>query len=319
MQAGDHPGRQGNDQLGHGAVVFPGQVVPLGQQVQRLLPAGGLEAGVAVSGAALGESGLHSDPAGEQTLLQRGVGLHRNAQLPAGGQELLFDAAGQQAVLLLNDIQLAVPAIAPDEIRRHVGRTNGADLALLLQLHHGLHGLLQRIEAEVRALPVGVQHIQVVGAQAAQAVLHVLNDALRREVPVDGGAVHDLVEHRRFMPPLQAAFGGEHHLVPVDVLQGLAHHGLAVVQAVDGRGVDPPDALLHSSLDGFDRKGIIVVAPPAAAADGPGAHAQKRHFDAAAANVQVFHIRFPPCQQCSPQWEPFIQRLASFVVFFAFL
>ena len=165
---------------------------------------------------------------------------------------------------------------------------------------------------------MGVQHIQVVGAQAAQAVLHVLNDALRREVPVDGGAVHDLVEHRRFMPPLQAAFGGEHHLVPVDVLQGLAHHGLAVVQAVDGRGVDPPDALLHSSLDGFDRKGIIVVAPPTAAADGPGAHAQKRHFDAAAANVQVFHIRFPPCQQCSPQWEPFIQRLASFVVFLLF-
>ena len=165
---------------------------------------------------------------------------------------------------------------------------------------------------------MGVQYIQVVCAQAAQAVLHVLDDALRREVPVDGGAVHDLVEHRRFMPPLQAAFGGEHHLVPVDVLQGLAHHGLAVVQAVDGRGVDPPDALLHSSLDGFDRKGIIVVAPPAAAADGPGAHAQKRYFDAAAANVQVFHIRFPPCQQCSPQWEPFIQRLASFVVFFAF-
>ena len=165
---------------------------------------------------------------------------------------------------------------------------------------------------------MGVQHIQVVCAQAAQAVLHVLNDALRREVPVDGGAVHDLVEHRRFVPPLQAAFGGEHHLVPVDVLQGLAHHGLAVVQAIDGRGVDPPDALLHSSLDGFDRKGIIVVAPPAAAADGPGAHAQKRYFNAAAANVQVFHIRFPPCQQCSPQWEPFIQRLASFVVFFAF-
>ena len=42
-----------------------------------------------------------------------------------------------------------------------------------------------------------------------------LNDALRREVPVDGGAVHDLVEHRCFVPPLQAAFGGEHHLVPV--------------------------------------------------------------------------------------------------------
>ena len=36
------------------------------------------------------------------------------------------------------------------------------------------------------------------------------------------------------MPPLQAALGGKHHLVAVDVLHGLAHHGLAVVQAVDG-------------------------------------------------------------------------------------
>ena len=99
---------------------------------------------------------------------------------------------------------------------------------------------------------MGVQHIQVVCAQTAQAVLHVLDDALRREVPVDGSAVHDLVEHRRFVPPLQAALGGKHHLVAVDVLHGLAHHGLAVVQAVDGSGVDPLDALLHSSLDGLD-------------------------------------------------------------------
>ena len=32
------------------------------------------------------------------------------------------------------------------------------------------------------------------------------------------------------------------------MLHGLAHHGLAVVQAVDGSGVDPLDALLHSKM-----------------------------------------------------------------------
>ena len=137
---------------------------------------------------------------------------------------------------------------------------------------------------------MGVQHIQMIGVQAAQAVLHILDDALCRQVAVNGGAVHDLVQHRCFMPPLQTALGGKHHLVAVDVLHGFAHHGLAVVQAVDGGGVDPLDALLHSSLDGLDGKAVVVVAPPGAAADGPGAHAQKRHLNAAFANIDVLHI-----------------------------
>ena len=290
MQARDHTGGQGNDQLCQRAVVFFGQVAPLCQHVQRLCPAGGLEAGVGVAGAALGIGGVHGHLAGQQALLQRRVCLHRNAQLPAGGQQLLFHAAGQQAVLFLNDVQLTILAVAADDVCGDIGCTDGTDLALLLQLHHGLHRLFQRVDAEIGALPVGVQHIQMIGVQAAQAVLHILDDALGRQVTVDGSAVHHLVQHRRLVPPLQTALGGKHHLVAVDVLHGLTHHGLAVVQAVDGSGVDPLDALLHSSLDGLYRQGVVVVAPPGAAADGPGAHAQKRHLNAAFANVDVLHI-----------------------------
>ena len=201
---------------------------------------------------ALGIGGFHSHLAGQQALLQRRVCLHGYAQLLAGRQQLLFHTAGEQAVLFLNDIQLAVLAVAADDVRSDVGCTDGTDLALLLQLHHGFHRLFQRVDAEIGGLPVGVQHIQMIGVQAAQAVLHILDDALCRKVAVNGGAVHDLVQHRCFMPPLQTALGGKHHLVAVDVLHGFAHHGLAVVQAVDGRGVDPLDALLHSSLDGLD-------------------------------------------------------------------
>ncbi len=128
MQPGDHAGGQGDDQLRHGAVVFLGQVAPLCQQFQRLCPAGGLEAGVRVAGAALRVGGVHGHLAGQQSLLQRGVGLYRDAQLLAGGQQLLFNAAGQQAVLFLNDVQLAVLAVAPDDIGGDVGSTDGADL-----------------------------------------------------------------------------------------------------------------------------------------------------------------------------------------------
>ena len=48
VQPRDHAGGQGDDQLRHGAVVLFGQVAPLCQQLQRLCPAGGLEAGVRV-------------------------------------------------------------------------------------------------------------------------------------------------------------------------------------------------------------------------------------------------------------------------------
>ena len=82
----------------------------------------------------------------------------------------------------------------------------------------------------------------------------------------------------------------KYHLVAVDVLHGFAHHFFAVVQAVDGRGVDPPDALFHGGLDGLDRQAVVVVAPPGTAADGPGAHAEERHLDAALTDLEILHI-----------------------------
>ena len=289
VQAGDHPGRQGDDQLRLGAVVLLAEVAPAVQQVDGLCPAGRLEAGVRVPGAALGIGGVHRHLAGEQALLQGRVGLNGYAQLLAGGQQLLFDAAGQQAVLLLNDVQLAVFAVAADEVGGGVGCTDGPDLALLFELHHGLDGLFQREDGEVRRLPVGVQHVQMVGAEAAQAVFHILDDALGGEVAVGLHTIHDLVENRAFVPPLEAALGGEDDLVPVDVAQSLAHHLFAVVKAVDGGSVDPDDALLHGSLDGLYRQGIVIVAPPASAADGPCAQPQKGGRKAAFANITFFH------------------------------
>ena len=229
-QAGHHAGGQGNDQLRHGAVILLGQILPAVQYGDGLGAACGLEAGVGVAGAALRVGGVHGHLAGQQALLQRGVGLHRHAQLLAGGQQLLFHPAGQQAVLFLNDIQLAVLAVAADDVGGDVGRTDGADLALVLQLHHGFHRGFQRVQAKVRGLPVGVQHVQMVGVQAAQAVLHILDDALGRQVTVHGHAVHHLVQYGSLVPPLQAALGGQHHLVTVDVLHGFAHHFFAVVQ-----------------------------------------------------------------------------------------
>ena len=156
----------------------------------------------------------------------------------------------------------------------------------------------------------------MVGVQTAQAVLHVLDDALGGEVAVHLHAVHHLVQDGGLVPPLQAALGGKHHFVAVDVLHGFAHHFLTVVQPVDGRSVDPLDALLHGGLNGLYRQCIVVIAPPCTAADGPCTHAQKRHGNAAFANIDILHILYPPCQQCSPQWEPSFQCLAYFVVFF---
>ena len=110
--------------LRHGAVILLGQILPAVQYGDGLGAACGLEAGVGVAGAALRVGGVHGHLAGQQALLQRGVGLHRHAQLLAGGQQLLFHPAGQQAVLFLNDIQLAVLAVAADDVGGDVGRTD---------------------------------------------------------------------------------------------------------------------------------------------------------------------------------------------------
>ena len=273
VQAGDHPGRQGDDQLRLGAVVLLAEVRPAVQQPDGLHPTGGLEAGVRVPGAALGVGGVHGHLAGEQALLQGRISLNGHAQLLAGGQQLLLDAAGQQAVLFLNDVQLAVFAVAADELSGGVGRADGTNLALLLELHHGLDSFFQREDGKIRRLPVGVEHVQMVGAETAQAVFHILDDALGRQVTVGLHAVHHLVENGAFVPPLEAALGGEDDLVPVDVAQSLAHHLFAVVKAVDGGGVYPGDALVHGSLDGFtDRASSLSphqLPPPMAQVPSP--------------------------------------------------
>ncbi len=119
VQPRDHAGGQGDHQLRQSCSRTSRSGRPSWASISmRLRPAGGLEAGVRVAGAALGVGGVHGHLAGQQALLQRGVGLHRHAQLPAGGQQLLFHPAGQQAVLFLNDIQLAVLAVAADDVRR---------------------------------------------------------------------------------------------------------------------------------------------------------------------------------------------------------
>ena len=115
-------------QLCLGAVVLLAEVRPAVQQPDGLHPAGGLEAGVRVPGAALGVGGVHGHLAGEQALLQGRISLNGHAQLLAGGQQLLFDAAGQQAVFFLNDVQLAVFAVAADELSGGVGRADGTNL-----------------------------------------------------------------------------------------------------------------------------------------------------------------------------------------------
>ena len=218
------------------------------------------------------------------------------------GSALLFHPAGQQAVLFLNDIQLAVLAVAPDQVGGHVGSANGPDLALGFQFHQGRDGLFQREDAEVRALPVGVQHVNVVGAQALQALLHILEDAFLGQVAVDLHPVHHFVEDRRLVPPLQPAFGGEDDLVPVEVLQGFAHHFLAVVQAVNGGRVHPGDALLHGRENGFYGKGVVVVAPPV-----PPPMAQvpipRNGADRPLLPILRFSIVIPSRQCPSPCWE----------------
>ena len=104
--------------------------------------------------------------------------------LLSGGQKQRIAIAGvlamkpecivlDEATAMLDPIGRREVLAAVEKLNREqgitvVGCTDGTDLALLLQLHHGFHRLFQRVDAEIGGLPVGVQHIQMIGVQAAQ-------------------------------------------------------------------------------------------------------------------------------------------------------
>ena len=116
---------------------------------------------------------------------------------------------------------------------------------------------------------MGDVEVDVVGAEAAQALFQLVGDRLRAEMAVHRLAVivEEMVALGRV--PDQPAFGGEHHLIAA-AADRLADDFLGQALAIGGRSVNQADAFIDGSLDRRDGLSFVGAAPHPAA-DRPGA------------------------------------------------
>ena len=154
----------------------------------------------------------------------------------------------------LNDVDPAVFAHLEHLLFGEVGHADEADLALLFQEVQRSGGLL---EGHVVIRPVDEVEVDVIGLQAAKALL-----ALIHEVGKRGVAEALLANGREAALMLQgrgadAAFGGHEDLGTIQAFQRAGADLLGITGAIDGRGVNQVDAAVEHRAN--RRDGIFVV------------------------------------------------------------
>ena len=261
-----------------------GERSQLGGEGHRLRPVPDAVARVGDAQVVALEPALRADPAGQQPERQRRVAQDRDAVTQAERHQLRLDVAVHHAELFLDGIERAGGHIGLHVRRADVARADRPDLAGPLQILERAHRLGDRRR---RVLPVGDVEVDMVGAEAAQALLDLVRDRVPPEVAVHRLAV--LVEEVVALGgvPDEPALRGEHHLVAA-AGDGLADDLLRAAHAVGRRRVDQADAGVDRGPDRGDRRGLVGAAPHPAA-DRPGAEADGRGADAGAADLARLH------------------------------
>ena len=199
---------------------------------------------------------------------QRAVGQGGHAVRGAKRQQLLFRAALQQMVGQLQRAHRARPVQARQLAALQVADPAGAYLALLLQAPDRLPG---GVEVAVRAGPVDLVEVEVVGTQPPQARFGLAQHAGAGQAGIGAPAAG---------APQEAALAGQPHLPAQAVgAQRAPHQRLGVPHAVHRSGVDPVDAQLHRPHDGGRGERVVLPPPgvaPSGAAHGPGPQAEPR-------------------------------------------
>src|SRR5207253_9056851 len=142
--------------------------------------------------------------------------------------------------------------------------------ALADDLGQRLHRLLER---RVEVIAVALVEVDVVGAQARERGVQLLEDLLAREAPV---AVH-----------LEEELGAEDVRLARAIREQPAEDRLGAAARVDVRRVDEVDPHLERLRDA----GLGLLARDAAAVGQPRAEADLRDFEVAGAEAAVTHAR----------------------------
>jgi hypothetical protein len=213
-----------------------------------------------------------------RVLAAQEAGRHRRVDddadvvLLAEREDLVLDAAAEQAVRRLQRVDRPDRLRAPQLVHAEVRDAGAANHALLPELAERRPALLDVL---VGLGPVDLVEVNGVYPEPPQAPLELAPDrvalqaALHRPRLVPGALA--LREHVR--PPVAGA------------RERLADHLLGVAEPVHGRRVDPVHAVLDRPVDRLDRAAVVLrppPEPPARAAHRPGADADRREREAAA-------------------------------------
>ena len=202
------------------------------------------------------------EAAGQKAATERRIRHEADPQLATGGEHLALDVAGPQRVLGLQRGDRMDRVRAPDRLRRCLAEAEVPHLALLDELRHRAHRLLDR---HVGVDAVLVEEVDVVGAEP-------LERPFDRAADVVGGAVERTdrrhVAGRRVVHP--AGELGRDHVLVAPALDRAADQLLVGQRAVQLRGVEEVDPELQRPLDRRDR--LVLVGR---AVEGRHAHASE--------------------------------------------
>ena len=177
---------------------------------------------------------------------------HPHAVAGAGGQDRCLDAASQDGIrrLFAPEPDVSTPLGDPlgldDLLGRKCGGADGPNLAGADQIGEGAQSL---VDVRRRVGAMHLVQIDVVGAQPAQAVLHLTHQ------PAPRGAGHvGIITHR------EVGLGGEHDSV-APAAQRLADDLLRFAVRVHVRRVDEVDASVEGLMNDPYRLLVIRIAP----------------------------------------------------------
>src|SRR6266850_8076045 len=194
--------------------------------------------------------------AAEQSAAKRSVGERGDAAVAGVWQKIAFDFALEKIVGRLNGVKRRDGSETHHLFRRIVAHPDSANFPLFVEFAKSPGGLLDRNE---RVRPVHLVDINVVGSQATQRILELLENALARGVTFDFA-----------LRPVDADFGGNDNAVSATILEGIAHQFFGTTKTVNGRGVDQVDAQVECGMNGTNGFFLIRSAPHPTA-DGPSA------------------------------------------------
>ena len=247
---------------------------------QRLLPELRLQHALVATTRARALAGLSARSvfAGQHAARDGAVGHHADAMVGAHRQHLHLGLAVQQVVVRLADRRaghvqrLGHVHHLGDAPAAEVGHAPGADLAGAQQRVHGAQRLFQ-----VHAVVIAVQvvDVEVVGAQAPQAVLAGALDPAPRVVRLVGLGAHAV-----------AQFAGQHPVAARAVLEQLTQQAFTATHRVDIGRIDEVHAVFAGVGQDIARLGQVGLV-----GKHHGAQAQGRDFQRALAQRTVLHGR----------------------------